>query len=217
MRNGHYQVASGCHRNNIIFDFGNVLVEWHPEHIFGEYFAGKYGGTKNENEAKAWWFLRHVADNDWRLRIDAGESQEKCIKELQQKYPDYTEAIELYRSKWREMLTNEVAGMRELLTDLEQLGYGIFGLTNWSMETFPEARKLFTILQMIDRYVVSGAEGYVKPDARLFQILLDRYGLKSEECIFVDDNPDNVAAASGMGMQGILFTGADVLRKQLIP
>ncbi len=191
---------------NIIFDFGNVLVQWHPELVYGDYFG---------NEAKAWWFLRHVADMDWRQRIDAGESVDGCIREKQAQYPEYAEAVELYRSRWREMLTDEVPGMRQLLSELPAAGYQLFGLTNWSMETFPEARERFGILQMIDRYVVSGAEGLVKPDPRLFQVLLDRYQLKAEECLFIDDNPDNVAAAKGMGMQGIVFNGAEDLRKMI--
>lgn len=191
---------------NIIFDFGNVLVQWHPELVYGEYFG---------DEAKAWWFLRHVADMDFRQRIDAGESMEGCIREKQVQFPEYAEAIELYRSHWREMLTDEVPGMRELIHELRIKNYELFGLTNWSMETFPEARERFSILQMIDRYVVSGAEGYVKPDPRLFQILLDRYHLRAEECIFVDDNPDNVAAAEKLGMCAILFTNVEDLRKRL--
>lgn len=191
---------------NIIFDFGNVLVQWHPEQVYGEYFG---------DESKAWWFLRHVADLDWRQRIDAGESQDACIAELKARQPEYAEAIELYRSHWREMLTGEMPGMRELLIELRVKGYEIYGLTNWSMETFPEAREHFGILQLIDRYVVSGAERLVKPDPRLFRVLLDRYGLKAEECTFVDDNPDNVAAARALGMEGIVFHGAEDLRKQL--
>ena len=191
---------------NIIFDFGNVLVQWHPELIYGEYFG---------DEAKAWWFLRHVADNEWRGRIDAGESTAACIDELKARQPEYTEAIELYRSRWREMLTGEVPGMREVINELRAKGYEIYGLTNWSMETFPAARERFGILQMIDRYVVSGAERLIKPDYRLFHVLLDRYGLKAGECVFVDDNPDNVAAAETLGMKGIVFTGAETLRKQL--
>lgn len=192
--------------HNIILDFGNVLVKWEPERVYGEYFG---------DEAKTWWFLRHVADNDWRLRIDAGEIQDVCIAELQSKFPEYSEAIAIYRDRWREMLTGEMPGMRQLLHELQAANYHLYGLTNWSMETFPEAREHFGILQMIDRYVVSGAEGYVKPDPRLFQILLDRYNLKAEECIFIDDNPDNVAAARKMGIKGIVFTGAEELRKQL--
>ena len=191
---------------NIIFDFGNVLVQWHPELIYTEYFG---------DEAKAWWFLRHVADNEWRGRIDAGESTTACIAALKARQPEYSEAIELYRSRWREMLTDEVPGMREVINDIRNKGYEIYGLTNWSMETFPEARERFGILKMIDRYVVSGAEGLVKPDHRLFRVLLERYSLKAEECIFIDDNPDNVAAAKDLGITGIVFTGAEELRKQL--
>ena len=191
---------------NIIFDFGNVLVQWHPEVVYGEFFG---------DEAKAWWFLRHVADMDFRQRIDAGESFDGCIREKQAQYPEYEQAIELYRSKWREMLTDEVPGMREVIVELRGKNYELYGLTNWSMETFPEAREHFGILQMIDRYVVSGAEGLVKPDPRLFQVLLGRYGLRAEECIFIDDNPDNVAAARNLGMRGIVFTNAESLRKEL--
>lgn len=191
---------------NVIFDFGNVLVQWHPEKVYAEHFG---------DEARAWWFLRHVCDAAWRNRIDAGESTAACIEELKAKQPEYAEAIELYRSRWREMLTDEVSGMREVINDLRNRGHEIYGLTNWSMETFPAARERFGILQMIDRYVVSGAEGYIKPDARLFRVLLDRYHLKAEECVFVDDNPDNVAAANALGMEGIVFTGADSLRKHL--
>ena len=191
---------------NVIFDFGNVLVQWHPEKVYAEHFG---------DEARAWWFLRHVCDAAWRNRIDAGESTAACIEELKAKQPEYAEAIELYRSRWREMLTDEVPGMRVVINDLRNRGHEIYGLTNWSMETFPAARERFGILQMIDRYVVSGAEGLVKPDARLFRVLLDRYHLKAEECVFVDDNPDNVAAAKALGMEGIVFTGADSLRKHL--
>lgn len=192
--------------HNIIFDFGNVLVKWEPERVYAEYFG---------DEAKTWWFLRHVADNDWRLRIDAGESQNACIAELQSKFPEYSEAIAIYRDRWREMLTGEMPGMRQLLHELQAANYHLYGLTNWSMETFPEAREHFGILQMIDRYVVSGAEGLVKPDHRLFQVLLDRYGLKATDCTFVDDNAVNVEAARELGMTGIVFSNAENLRKEL--
>lgn len=191
---------------NIIFDFGNVLVQWHPELVYKDYFG---------DEAKAWWFLRHVIDLDWRNRIDAGESMDACIVEQQAKFPEYREAIALFNDRWEEMLTGEVPGMREVISMLRDKNHEIFGLTNWSMETFPQARKRFGILQMIDRYVVSGAEKYVKPDPHLFQILLDRYNLTAEECTFVDDNPTNVAAAQKLGMQGIVFTNAESLRKEL--
>ena len=192
---------------NIIFDFGNVLVQWTPEQVYNNFFG---------DEARTWWFMRHVATPEWRLRIDAGESQENCIRELCSQWPQYADAIEIYHSRWREMLPGEVPGMRQLLQELlERDDVQVYGLTNWSMETFPEARQRLDILQLIDRYVVSGAEGLVKPDARLFQVLLDRYQLTAGDCIFIDDNEANVQTACALGMEGIVFQGAEDLRRRL--
>lgn len=193
---------------NIIFDFGNVLVRWEPQRVFLPHF--------DNDEAKYWHFWRHVCDDGWRNRIDAGEPMDACIRERQQHYPDYAEAVELYRSRWEETLPGEVPGMYDLVKTLVDAGApAVYGLTNWSMETFPQARRRFPVLQLIENYVVSGDVRLVKPDPRIFRLLLDRYGLKAEESLFVDDNPDNVAAAQALGLHGIVFAGADELRQRL--
>jgi 2-haloacid dehalogenase len=83
------------------------------------------------------------------------------------------------------------------------------------METFPAARAKFPILQLIDNYVVSGEEKMVKPDRAIFQVLLDRYGLRPEECLFIDDNPDNIEGARRVGLNGIVFAGAEDLRQRI--
>lgn len=189
---------------NIIFDFGNVLVRWEPERVYLPYF--------DNDEAKYWYFWRHVCGRQWRDRIDAGEDEQECIRELQSQYPEYAEPIAMYWNRWDEMLPGEVPGMRQLIQRLKASGkYAIYGLSNWSMETFPQARERFEVLQLIDKYVVSGDVKLIKPDPRIFQLLMNRYGLKAEECTFVDDNPDNVEAARKLGMQGKVFTGAENL------
>lgn len=189
---------------NIIFDFGNVLVRWEPERVYLPYF--------DNDEAKYWYFWRHVCGRQWRDRIDAGEDEQECIRELQSQYPEYAEPIAMYWDRWDEMLPGEVPGMRELIQRLKASGkYAIYGLSNWSMETFPQARKRFEVLQQIDNYVVSGDVKLIKPDPRIFKLLLDRFGLKAEDCTFVDDNPDNVEAAKKLGMQGVVFKGVESL------
>lgn len=189
---------------NIIFDFGNVLVRWEPERVYLPYF--------DNDEAKYWYFWRHVCGRQWRDRIDAGEDEQECIRELQSQYPEYAEPIAMYWDRWDEMLPGEVPGMRELIQRLKASGkYAIYGLSNWSMETFPQARKRFEVLQQIDNYVVSGDVKLIKPDPRIFELLLDRFGLKAEDCTFVDDNPDNVDAAKKLGMQGVVFKGVESL------
>lgn len=193
---------------NIIFDYGNVLVRWSPEAVFKPYF---------NDDAKYWFFWRHVCDDDFRNRIDAGEDMASCIKQRQEQYPEYAEAIEMYSSRWEETLLGEMPGMSDLLQELKaNPDIHIFGLTNWSMETFPQARKGFHILQLIDNYVVSGDVKLIKPDPRIFQLILQRFDLKAEETIFIDDNPNNVAAAQALDIHGILFQGAAKLRKQLM-
>lgn len=193
---------------NIIFDFGNVLVRWEPQLVFLPYFGG--------NQAKYDFFWNHVIDAQFRDRIDAGEDQMTVIREYQERFPEYAEPISMYYSCWEESLPGEVPGMFDLVSKLKSNSQNhIYGLTNWSCETYPQARKKFAVLQLIDDYVISGAENMVKPSPEIFKILLDRFGLMPDECIFVDDRADNVAAACRLGFKGIVFRGAEDLRSQL--
>ena len=71
------------------------------------------------------------------------------------------------------------------------------------------------MFSLLDGKVVSGEEHVIKPSPEIYRILLDRYGLKPEESVFIDDNPANATAAAALGIKGIVFTGADDLRKSL--
>lgn len=196
-------------RHNLIFDFGNVLVRWEPQRVYLPYFGG--------DEAQYWYFWRHVCNPELRNRIDAGENQQQCINSQKALFPDYAAPLEMFITDWEETLPGEMPGMRELLQQLKaDPRYRIFGLTNWSMETFPLARKKFEILQMIDNYVVSGDVKLVKPDPAIFRLALDRFGIRADETTFIDDNPDNVEAAKRLGMDGIVFTNAASLRAELL-
>lgn len=195
------------HRN-LIFDFGNVLVRWEPQRLYLPYFGG--------DEARYWYFWRHVCSPELRNRIDAGQDQQQCIDSQKKTFPDYAEPLDMFITHWPETLPGEMPGMRKLLLRLKaDPRFSIFGLTNWSMETFPLAREKFEILQMIDNYVVSGDVGLVKPDPAIFRLVLDRFGLRPEQTTFIDDNPDNVSAAISLGMKGIVFTDAESLQNQL--
>ena len=194
--------------NNIIFDFGNVLVRWEPQRVFLPYFG--------DDEAKYWFFWRHICDQQFRDRIDAGEDSRYVISQRQAQFPEYAEAIDMYMSCWEESLPSEMPGMYSLVQELKANPCNhIYGLTNWSMETFPQARAKFNVLQLIDDYVVSGYIGVVKPHPRIFHTLLNRYDLEAPQCLFIDDNPANVEGATQLGFHGILFKDADQLRNQL--
>ncbi len=191
---------------NVIFDYGNVLVDWNPAYLFLPVFGG--------NEAKCRFFTDNVCNREWFTRMDRGESMDVCVAELQASYPQYADAVAMFRDRWFEMCNGDIPGMLEIIQDLKSNGVGVFGLTNWPAETFTEARRRFRTLASIDNYVVSSSVKLAKPEPAIYQLLLSKYNLKPEECVFIDDRKDNVDAAKALGMKGIIYPGSS---QELIP
>ena len=116
------------------------------------------------------------------------------------------------------MMGGQIPGMEDLIKELKGKGYRVFGLSNWSEETFSLVRHVYPVLDLMEDMVISGIERVMKPDPKIFQLAMQRFGIKAEETVFIDDNPDNVAAANALGITGILFEGKekleDLLRKK---
>lgn len=191
---------------NIIFDFGYVLVDWDPHHLYDPYF--------NDPE-KTGWFLENVCPYIWNVTVDAGRTTEDAMAERIALYPEWEKEIRMYFGQWIKMMNGQIPGMEEIVRELKVRGYGIYGLTNWSAETFPLIRDTYPIFKLMDGIVVSGEERIKKPDPEIYRILLRRYSLKPEECIFIDDNPANVAAGEAEGIRGLVFTSPEQLRMDL--
>ena len=130
-------------------------------------------------------------------------------------YPEYSEWIAAYKDRWEEMLNGPIDGTVDILSELRDSGWEIHALTNWSAETFPVALERYDFLQWFEHIVVSGDERVKKPDARIYEILLDRIGRTAEECVFIDDSAANIAAAADLGFGVIHFQDAEQLRKEL--
>ena len=195
---------------NVIFDYGNVLVDWNPAYLFLPVFNG--------DEEKCRFFTDHICNREWFTRMDRGESMDVCVAELQALHPEYADAIALFRDRWFDMCHGDIPGMLDIIRDLKRKGYGIFGLTNWPAATFTEARRRFKTIGSIDNYVVSSSVHLAKPEPAIYQLLLSKYSLKPEECVFIDDRKDNVDAAISLGMSGIVYPGsADQLKEILYP
>ncbi|MBQ3197406.1 MAG: HAD family phosphatase [Alistipes sp.] len=191
---------------NIVFDFGGVLVDWNPHHLYDKYFGSR---------EKAEWFLNNICLYSWNLQMDGGKPFAEGVAELQAEYPEWSEAIAIYHTRWIEMMNGEIEGMASVIRRLKMAGYGVYGLTNWSAETFPMIRDTYPVFQEFDGIVVSGEEHLLKPDAAIYKCLLERYDLQAEESLFVDDNADNVAGARNVGMKAIQFTSAVELEREL--
>ena len=147
--------------------------------------------------------------------MDAGRPSAEITEETVAKFPQWEKEIRMFYDRWIEMMGGPIPGMEALVREYKARGYGVWGLTNWSQEFFPLVRDRYPVFQVLEGYVVSGVEKVIKPDARLYRILLDRYGLKAEECVFIDDNPANTAGAEAVGIRGIVFKNAEELRAQL--
>lgn len=191
---------------DIIFDFGGVLVDWNPRHLYRKIFA-----SQEEME----WFLANVCTNQWNSLQDAGRPFAQAVAELKEKYPKYASQIEDYYKRWDEMLGGEIKGTHDIVRALKAKGYKIYGLTNWSAETFPLARERFDVLREPDGIVVSGEEKLIKPDPAIYGRLLERFGLSASNTVFIDDSEANCAAARNLGMDAVHFESAPQLLREL--
>lgn len=192
---------------NIVFDFGGVLVDWNPRYLYYPYFNG--------DEAQAEWFLANICTYTWNVQMDGGKPFSEGVAELTAQYPEWAEAIEVYHSRWNEMIGGEVEGTASLVRRLKEAGYRVYGLTNWSLETYPMIRDRYKVFSLFEGVVVSGAECLLKPDEKIYRCLLERYSLKAEESVFLDDNADNVAGAEAVGMAAIRFESATQAEQEL--
>lgn len=192
---------------NIIFDFGGVLINWNPHNLYDGYFGDK---------EKAQWFIDNICTSEWNSQMDKGKPFDVGVAELVAKHPDWETEIRVYQTRWHEMVTQEMPGMTQILTDLKANGYPIYGLTNWSDETMQEEFKRWNIFRLVDDMVVSGREKILKPDPAIYHCLLSRFKLEPDECVFIDDNQKNVEAAQKLGIHAVRFEDAEKLRQTLI-
>ncbi len=176
---------------NIVFDFGGVLIDWNPRHLYRKYF-------KTEEEME--YFLSDICTPQWNALQDAGRPFAEAVARLKAEHPEYSEAIGIYFSRWDEMIGGAIERNVDLLKKCKKDGYGIYGLTNWSAETLPRVMRKYDFFKLFDGIVVSGVEKCIKPDPKLYRILFDRYGLNPSECLFIDDSPANLETAGKLGM-----------------
>lgn len=190
----------------VIFDLGGVLIDWNPRYLYRSLF---------DDERSMETFLSTVTTPDWNARQDLGRPFADGIAELVDAFPEHADLIAAYRARWDEMLAGEIEGATDLLEELFDADVPLYGLTNWSAETFPVARQRFPWLGRFRGVVVSGEEGIGKPDPRIFELLLSRFGLHAGRTLFVDDLQVNIDAAERHGFQTLRFTGIERLRAHL--
>lgn len=191
----------------IIFDLGGVLIDWNPAYVFDKLI---------EDEEKRRHFFENICTHDWNEAQDAGRTIREANEELIARHPEWKEYIEAYYGRWEEMLGGPLKETVEIFRELKASGrYKTYALTNWSAELFPIALRRYDFLHWFDGRLVSGEEKMRKPFPEFYQLLLDRFAIKKEEALFIDDNLRNAEAAEKFGLQTIRFTSPAQLREAL--
>lgn len=192
---------------NIIFDFGGVLMDWNPRYFFRDYF--------NDDE-KMEFFLKNIAEDEWNAEQDRGRSLKDGTDIQVAKFPEWEMEIRAYYDNWTTMLRSDIPENVEVLRKLQHSDYELFGLTNWSAETFPYALENYDFFDIFEgKIVVSGTEKLIKPDPKIWHVLLERYNLKAEESVFIDDNPKNIEVAKSLGFATVHIIEEISLEKEL--
>ena len=194
-------------RSVAVFDLGGVLLDWNPRHLYRKLFTDE---TAMEH------FLATVCTTEWNQRQDAGRTFAEGLAALLPEHADKVELIEAFGRRFDEMIAGPIEGAVEVLAEVKARGRPVYAITNWSAQTFAPQLARFSFLSWFDGIVVSGREGVIKPDPRIFRILCERYNVEPRSAVFIDDVAANASAASALGLHGIHFRSADQLRQELV-
>ena len=193
--------------DTIIFDLGNVLIDWNPRYLYRKLL-------KDEEEVT--WFLNNICTSEWNDQQDGGRSFEEATKELVAKHPEWEEAITAWYGRWHETIGGPIQESVDLLRVIrDSRKFRLYALTNWSAETFPWAYDNFDFLKWFDGIVVSGVEKSRKPFPEFYKILLDRYSVEPSRSVFIDDNIKNIHGAKQVGIHTIHFQFVSQVKKEL--
>ena len=200
-------VKSSRHNLAIIFDFGNVLVDWDPRYLYRKLFD-------NDEEAME-SFLQEIGFMEWNMQQDAGRSFNEGVEELCDRFPEHCDLIRAYDERWEESIGGPIWSTVEILDRLRMLGYPLLALSNWSAEKYALISKKYMFFDWFDDILLSGDLRVAKPDERIFQLLLERIGRPAGECTFIDDSIKNIEVARDLGFDVIHFTSAQQLLVEL--
>ena len=191
---------------NIVFDIGGVLADFRIREFMME---------KGLDAPTIRRVLKASVMSPYWGRFERGEiTEEETLRGFAEADPEIEREIRLAYTDLRGMLV-----MRDyaipLVERLKRAGYGVYYLSNYSKKAYDECAESLAFMPYMDGGIVSFRVGLTKPDPRIFRCFLERFGLRAEECAFIDDTEENVTAARALGFAGIAFRDYDALLAEL--
>ncbi len=190
----------------VLFDVGNVIVRWDPRNLYTKLIP---------DPAALDHFLAEIAPMSWHAETDRGRTFADNIAERIALHPDHEALLRAWWDRWPEMCTGPIPETVAVMDDLHARGVPMHGLTNMSTESWPGIQALSPAFRYLQTVVVSGEDKVIKPDPAIYQLVLERTGLKPADLIFVDDSLANIEAAAALGFHVHHFTDPAAFRPQL--
>ena len=190
---------------NIVFDIGNVLIGFDPM----EYLTALFGKEKAVRIAEAVFGSGYWPELDIALL-----SEERILGLFYSAAPELHDEIKEAFDRIGECVT-KCEWVRPFIDSLKQKGYGVYFLSNMSEHVKSSNPEAFAFTSAMDGGIWSCDVHLIKPDAAIYRSLFDTYGLVPEECLFIDDHWENIAAGKKLGMKGIVFRDPDQLSADL--
>lgn len=191
---------------NLIFDFGNVLVEYNIKE-----FMFKKGMEPDMIKR----ILKASIMGPFWDEFDRGAiSEEEALAGFLSLDPGIEKELHIVFDNITGMLTKRDFAI-PWVKELKAAGYNVYYLSNYSKKAYDECADSIEFIEYMDGGVLSHRELMVKPNPDIYRLLIDRYNLVPEECVFIDDTPKNVEVAKELGMEGIIFTTKEEAETEL--
>jgi len=194
---------------NLIFDFGRVLLDYDTEVFMDKYF--------NLDEKGRDFFRNVIFSQKWIDHYDKEDMPfDETVAYFKKTYPEYASDIEIFDVHYQDVVTGEVPGMRDVLIQLKQRGFRLYGLSNWNCKIV-KVLEQYDILNMMDDMLISSRVHLIKPGREIYLKFLETFRLDPAECVFTDDKTVNIEGARSVGIDGIVFRNAAQYMEELEP
>jgi 2-haloacid dehalogenase len=199
-------MAGMAEERAVVFDIGNVLIEWQPEQFY-DHAIGREARTR---------MFAEVDLHGMNEAVDRGAPFRETIYATAALYPAWEAEIRLWHDNWIDMASPAIPHSVRLLQALKARGVPVFALTNFGDDTFAFAERHYPFLGEFDRAFVSGRLRMTKPDPAIYAAVEAGTGRTGPELLFTDDRVDNIAVAVARGWATHHFDGPAGLAARLV-
>lgn len=191
---------------NIIFDLGNVVFEFNPK---------QYIMDKIPDKSKIAKVSQAIFKSDEWAKLDEGKiTEEEAIEIICTNNSDLDNEVRLIFDNWYPIL-KPIESTIEIIKDLKAKGFKLLYLSNFHSKAFDYVNNEHEFFKLFEGGVVSYQDALLKPNEKIYKLILERYDLDPAECVFIDDTKENIDAAKECGMNGIYLENPSDLKKDL--